>query len=164
MSWKTLTSSEVLEEFTPQEQAALKGIQGAIDRLPSILTRVVNMARGSIRAGGGTLGDDGTTPDQMDMDLIAIARWRWLIAFPQLKAMQTAERKAAHDDAMKRLDQVANQKVSIESPDPSVNPPGGNWNSENKLVPRTHPTPRPTTQTGTSVTDPYANPDGPSDE
>ena len=59
MAWKTITADDVLSEFTPQEQTALKGIQGASEQLPGIVGRVISAARGAIRAGGYALGDRG---------------------------------------------------------------------------------------------------------
>jgi hypothetical protein len=161
MAWHQITDQDVLEEFTPAEQAALKGIQGA-DSLPRVLARVIAQVRGAIRAGGYELGDDNTIPDQLDGDAVAIARWRWLISFPQLKALQTVERKQAHDDAQKRIDKVAQQEMKVESPNPGTTANSGSWNSENKITMRTHPTPRPSTQQG-QQTDAYANPEGPAD-
>jgi hypothetical protein len=173
MAWKTVTVEDVLGEFTPQEQAALKGIQGAAEQLPLILTRVVNGARGAMRAGGYELGEEGTTPDQLDLEIIALARWRWLLAFPQLQRLQTRDRRDAHDEALARLERIARQKIAIEPPakadgaaaPPAMNPRSGQWNSENKLVGRTHPVPTPQAeQPGQENTaPPYANPEAPPD-
>jgi len=133
MSWKTVTAEDVLSEFTPQEQAALKAIQGATDQLPSIVARVVAAARGAIRAGGYELGAEGTIPDQIESDVVAIARWRWLIAFSQLQRLQTNERQAAHDLGQARLDAAGRQQLSIEPPQPGVNAPSGSWGSAPKV-------------------------------
>ena len=164
MSWATIAATEVLEEFTPAERAQIANVQNGADNLTSILARVVGMARGHIRAGGYTLGDTDTVPDQLRLDVIAIARWRYLIALPQMKALQTPERKQAHDDAMERLLQAANQKLNVEAPDDATDPaPAAKWNSENKIVPRAHPVPRPGTQQQ-GDTNKYSNPTGPTDE
>lgn len=115
MPWNAITDGMVLEEFTPQEQAALKGIQ-AQDALPKIIGRVVSNIRGKIAAGGGDLGEEGTVPDTLLTEAIDIARWRWLVSFPQMKAMQTDARKSAYDAAMKMLEQVAKGDITVESP------------------------------------------------
>lgn len=133
MSWITITADDVLGEFTPQEQAALEGIQGASAQLPGLVARAVNAARGAVGAGGYALGADGTVPEQLAAEVIAIARWRWLIAFPQLQRLQTREREAAHDRGQARLDAVARQQLRVESPVPGVNPLSGNWNSERRV-------------------------------
>jgi len=163
MSWNTIQADDVLAEFTPVEAATLQSIQGASDRLAGVLLNSVNQTRGSIAAGGYGLDAAGTVPDQLRSDVIAIARWRWLISFPQMKSMQTDARKAAFEDAIKRLDLVGNQKVNVEAPAGSVSAPSGNWNSENKLVPRGHPIAKPGSQFTPKPND-YANPDGPADE
>ncbi len=170
MAWKTVTVQDVLGELTAQEQAALKGIEGAGDQLPLILGRVVRAARGAIRAGAYRLGKEGTTPDALELDIIAMARWRWLIAFPQLQRLQTRDRRDAHDEALARLDRIARQKIAIEPPDKDgcagtkvISPKTGQWNSENKLLNRTHPVPTPQAQwpVPEETMPPWANPEMP---
>ena len=176
MAWKTVTVEDVLGEFTAQEQAALKGIQGAGDELPLILARVINAVRGAIRAGGYRLGEEGTTPDQLDLEIIALTRWRWLTAFSQLQRLQTRDRRDAHDAALARLERIARQQLAIEPPDkPKKGPPArtrvpspksGQWNSENKLLNRTHPVPTPQAQWPVpempeKASPPWANPEMP---
>lgn len=120
--WSAITTADVLDEFTPQEQATLQNLQSAnntqqaVAILGRILTREVNAARGSIIAGGGRLDADGFIPDQLRPDVIAIARWRWLISFPQLKVMQTKERNDAYNDARDTLKDVSTGKIKIELP------------------------------------------------
>lgn len=119
MAWNLIAEADVLNEFTPIEQATLQGIQ-ASDSLTGILSNVVNAARGNIVAGGNQLGPDGTVPDQLRSEIIAIARWKWLISFPVLKSMQTSVRKDAAKDAQDLLNLVASQSPSrprVELPD-----------------------------------------------
>lgn len=117
MSWSIIAESEVLEEFNSKENALINNIQSATDNLAPILQRVVNAARGAIVAGGGPLDQPGTIPDQLRPDVIAIARWKWLVALPNVnETLQSKNRKDAHDDAMKRLDEVAAGKIKIELP------------------------------------------------
>ena len=172
MAWKTVTVEDVLGELTLQEQQALNALEGASDQLPLILARVVNAARGAIRAGAYRLGEEGTTPDQLDMDIIAITRWRWLTAFPQLMRLQTRDRRDAHDEGLARFDRIARQKMAIEPPPPKPgrsgraklpSPKSGQWNSENKLLNRTHPVPTPEAQwpAPEGTPPPWANPEIP---
>lgn len=118
MSWSAITADEVLEEFNPREQAKINELQGSEDNLDSILGRVVNMVRGCVTAGGGRVDQPGTVPDQLREDVIAIARWRWIISLPASddKTLQSDARKAAHDDAMKRLDKVSAGDIKVELP------------------------------------------------
>lgn len=117
MSWSTLATSEILEQFTPAEQATLQAIQGADTNLPAIAGRAVRAARGTIAAGGNPLGAADTIPDQVRDDVIAIARWTWLTSFPALKAFQTKDRKDAHDNGRTRLDAIAAGRVRVERPE-----------------------------------------------
>lgn len=117
MSWSTIAATEVLEEFTPQEKTAINAIQGASTQLAAILARAVNAWRGAIRSGGGAVSSTASTiPDQIRMDVIAQARWRWLIAMPSLKALQTKERSEAASLAEKRFDDIARGNLRVESP------------------------------------------------
>lgn len=117
MSWSTIASDEVLEQFTPGETAVLEKIQGANDSLPKILARVVRAARGCIAAGGNPLDTaSDTIPDQLRSDVIALARWQWLISFPALKSMQTKERNDAATAAQSRLDKIADGSPKVELP------------------------------------------------
>jgi hypothetical protein len=160
--WSAIATTDVLQEFTPAEAAALNAIQNATSNLAGVLTRTVAEARGSIRAGGYALDADGTIPDQLRSHVIALARWRWLISFPQLKPLQTEFRKAAAEEATKKLDQTANQKLNVEPPAGASSSPASMWNSENKIVPRAHPVPKPATQFQSPGND-YANPNAPAD-
>jgi len=125
MSWNTIATTDVLDELSPQETAAFNAIQGASTTQDNILTRVVNSARGSLKAGGNQLDVPGTIPDQLRNDVIDITLWRWLKKFPALKNLQTRERKDSYDDAMTRLQDVAVGKFKIElpaAPDPVPSP------------------------------------------
>ncbi len=172
MSWAVLNTEDVLSEFTIQEAAALRTLQGSgsgsglpFENIDEIVARVIDEVRGYIIAGGYAVDPiyDNTLPLGLFEDAIAIARWRVLIATPLLKQLQTEDRKKAYDDALRKLALIAEQKFLPEPiPDDTTNR-GGNWNSENKLIMRTHPVPRPATQFTPQI-DTYANPDGPADE
>lgn len=117
MAWSTIAAAEVLQEFTPQEKAALESIQGASTQLAAILARSVKKFRGAIRAGGQSVSTTADTiPDDIRDDVIAHARWKWLISFPQLKTFQTAERKAAHDEALKVISGLRDASIRVENP------------------------------------------------
>lgn len=118
MPWSTIAESDVLDEFSSQEQAALTAARAGTDKLPAILTRVVNSARGSILSGGSDLDAAGTIPDQIRTEVIDIARWRLLISYPALKNLQTKERKDAHDEAKKVLKEISRRtsEQKVERP------------------------------------------------
>lgn len=114
--WNTPTTDDVLEEFTPQESAALNSLQGGNKQLVGILEKTIASARGSINAGGNDLDVDGTIPDQVIPHVIAIARWRWLASFSALKSLQTDVRRDAYRDGLKALDKIAEGHPKVEAP------------------------------------------------
>ena len=116
MPWSTIATSDVLEEFTPQEQAALQTIQNGTSQLGGILAKAVASARGSIQAGGNDLDAAGTLPDQIIPQVVAIIRWRWLVSLPKLKPLQTEERRDAYNDGLKALDKIASGHPKVERP------------------------------------------------
>ncbi len=165
MSWATPTADDVLSEFTQQEIDQIKKIQGAAN-LPGILARVVAEIRDYIRSGGYALDatDETTIPLGLHNDAITLARWRLLIALPQAKNLQSDARKEATERAEKKLLLIADQKFSVEPPDASAGTAKiGSWNSENKIIMRTHPVPRPATQFSPQ-TGKYSNPDATEDK
>jgi len=116
MSWNQITDTDVLDEITPAENATLRNIQGATDKLPRLLDRVVEKFRGAILAGGQSLGADATVPDSIADDVCAFARWKFLTSIPQAKNMQTEERKLAWQEALKILSELRLGKFPVESP------------------------------------------------
>lgn len=163
MSWSSITTDDVLSEFTPDEAASLRTIQGAqadpVDNLPLILARTVAEVRDYIRSGGYALDTTSTTlPLGLHSDAIAIARWRWLISMPQLKSLETDVREKAFKRALAKLDKIAGSNFAVEPPasENTSGRRGGNWSSENPLLMRTHPVPPAATQYPSQSTD-YAN-------
>lgn len=110
MSWNTIQPSDVQAELLPAEVDQLNALEGATTLLDNILTKTINRVRGQIKAGGNQLDVAGTIPDQLESETIAIARWRWLISFPELEAIQTKARQKAHDDAEALLKEIASNK------------------------------------------------------
>ena len=166
MSWEILTTEDVLSQFTMAEAAAIRTLQGSgtgsgfpFVNIDLKVANVVDEVRGYIIAGGYQVDPilDTTIPEGLFEDAIAIARWRLLIATPSFRQLQTEERKLAFDDALKKMALIAAQKFFVEPPIPETNPRTGNWNSENKLIMRTHPIPRPATQFTPQI-NAYANP------
>lgn len=167
--WITPTADDVLSEFTPAEVATINNLMGGgvvvTNRLGLILGRTVAEIRDYIASGRYDLDPaPSTLPPSMLEDAIAITRWRFLVSVPQLKQLQTEERRDAMLRSIVKLKEVADQKFVPESPvDTTVNT-AGMWNSENKLIMRTHPVTPPSTQFQTQPTQPpYANPIAPKD-
>lgn len=163
MSWliPVLDDRMRMRVLTPQEWATLKNIQGAADQLPLEWSGAIEEVRGAISGGNYPLGDAGMVPSGLVNDVIAIARWRLLTGFPLLQKLQTKERKDSFDGAQERLSKIMAQDYGVESPTPGREPSTGSWNSENKLIMRTHPVPTAPTQFQSTDGNgpPYANPD-----
>lgn len=154
MAWEQLVTEDVLAEFTLAEASALRQVQGSGSgsglpflNLDVITARVIDEVRGYIEAGDYTLDAiSNTIPVSLFNEAIAIARWRYLIAAPSFRQLQTEERRQSFEDALKKLALIAAQKFRVESPTEETTPRGGNWNSENPLRMRTHPVPPPSSQ------------------
>jgi hypothetical protein len=163
MPWRPIATADVLSEFTQAEQAQLQNIQGTTSALANILADVVKSYVGAMSAAGYATIASGNIPDQLREHVTARARWRWLNAFPTLKQMQTDGRKAANEEAVEALRLIQQRKFgAIEDPAGTVSS-AANWNSENKIILRTHPTPPASTQFPPQTAPPYANPAGPAD-
>ena len=165
MSWLTLTAADVTDQFTEIEAATIDAVQSdSGSKLPGIVAKVIAQVRGDIRSGGYDLDSSSTTiPDGLHNDAIAVARWKLLATLPSSEEIQSKERKAENDAALTKFARIASSKYSVEPPTgAATSQRGGNWNSENKILPRTHPIPRPA---GQFPADPnhYANPDAPAD-
>jgi hypothetical protein len=167
-TWSAPSEADVLTEFNAGESLAIRTAQQSVDsNIPRILARVVAEIREDIRSGGYALDPDPTTiPLGLHGDAIAVARWKLLIAIPKLLTLQTKERKQENDAAKAKFKQIAAQERAVEPPEETEGmPPGraGSWNSEGKLIMRTHPVPRPSLQFPANP-DHYANPDAPLDQ
>jgi hypothetical protein len=163
MGWNAITEQDVIPDGWAEKQIIDDLNVG--DALGGVIENVIGEVRGYVMAGNYPLGPDGTIPDALRSDAIAIARWRFFLTIPKNEQLQSSERKDDFNRAMEKLKLVAQQKFAVEVTIPPVNPATGTWNSENKLLPRTHPVPPPATQfqSTDSTARPYANPDGPQD-
>jgi hypothetical protein len=116
-----MTTQDVLNELSNAEQVGLQAATNSgdpvIPALSNILLGVIRSMRGCVIAGGGELTTVPTlVPDQLWEDVIAITRWRWIVAIPKLKFLQTDERRQLYTDANTRMNEVANGTIKIELP------------------------------------------------
>ena len=131
MAWTALTEAATLiEGFNPSEQAQLAASAGT-DGLATIVTAAIKEARDCALSAGVTLDVDATKlPDALRPHVIALARWRWLIAFPSFKSLQTDARRDAAKFAEKLLMEVAKGEMPIEPPtEPAGGSSTGEWNA-----------------------------------
>jgi hypothetical protein len=139
MGWTAINTQQAIAEggFSVSEKSALVAAAGAdAGTLDDVLNNVVLTLRGVISAAGGTLGDDNTVPDSLRMDVVALTRWRWLIAFPALKQYQTKERETAALAAETRFDAVAAGERPVEAPAAGTFSGTGNSGSDTQLAMR----------------------------
>lgn len=169
MSWKTPKDTEVLSKGSKERAAvaAIKGGSGApIDDLADILSEVVAEFRDAIAGRENALDTAGTLPGGLCKYARDLALWIFITrGIPNNDGIQTKERSDAAVKAEAILEDIRNGKVAIEPPTGWSSTVTQNWNSENKLVMRTHPVPPPSEQSSPTQPDvlPYANPDAPQD-
>lgn len=119
MDWLQLNTADVLAEFTPAEQKTLENIQASTASLGVIVGDVAAEFRQAITDSGVDISStaSGFIPPGFRAHGNALARWRWLISFPQARAMQTAERKAAAEKAETLIEAIANSDRPVAAPD-----------------------------------------------
>lgn len=116
MNWSNLTDDEVLAQFNDSETAAMDAAKGDTSgaNLTDIIGKVTDQIRHAYRDGGREIDWDqpGSLPAGEKNRAIAMVRWLYLLALPTGKALQTEERKKAHDDATAYFLQIAQRKIS----------------------------------------------------
>jgi len=166
MSWRPLTAVGDEAGFTPAEQRALQAVQNSATGLATKATTAIRMFVGGMRAIGYPVNSDDTVPDQLRPHVLAWAVWDFVTSFPSLKSMATPERKAKRDDAQRIYERILTRAYGAIEPPTGTDITTGNWNSEAKLIMRTHPVPPPALQfQQTQLTQPlYANPNAANDQ
>lgn len=162
MPWRAIAVTDC--KLTPVEIATLNNILGATTGLQTRLTDTVAEFIGAMIAAGYNVNNDGTVPDQLRGHITSRATWLFMTDFAQLKSMMTDGRKEAAQKAEGMLEKIASRTAgAIEDPAGTA-ASNANWNSENRIILRTHPTPPPSQQFPPSTTAPgYANPEAPGD-
>lgn len=153
-----------MTRFTAAEAAMLASVAGGTSQLGQRLCDSRGKFIGAMNAVGYQTVSDGRVPDQLRGYVMADAVWEWLKDQPGLEKFKTKAREQAYKDAQDAYERITEKRFGPIEP-PVVTQQTGNWNSENKLIMRTHPTPPASTQFG-NVGNPqpeYANPNAPSD-
>lgn len=136
---------------------------GDADPLAEYITDVVATLRTAVQSGNQVDSDATKVPNGLkEMALRMILRR--LYSYIEL-ALSTDDAKQAEEDRS-YLNRIIDKRLRFPAPDTADAtqplPNLGNWDSENKLIMRTHPVPRPRTQFDPQ-TNTYANPDAPAD-
>jgi|JFJP01.1.fsa_nt_gi hypothetical protein len=168
-TWVTLTEDDILSGMTKRERDDFASTSVGVtltDRLTPILTDLVAEIQGMIasRADNPTPPAESVIPAEFKARAVSIARWRVLISIPGYQPGEA--RKLDYEKADAFFLQVAQGKIrpraEVVPNAPAAVPTSGTWNSENKIVGRMNPTPKPGAQSGGAGR--YANDDAPADD
>ena len=165
-TWVSVLDTDVLPAASA-ERASIAAIRGGDDLL-SFAAEAVATFRGAIDGRGHSLGPAGTVPPGLKHYAIAMALWHWVSeGVPENDRLQTKARRDNAKEAEEALQAIREGRLTPELPD-GYSGPGrvGSWNSENRILSRTHPVPPPSTQwqSADESQEPYANPNAPSDD
>jgi hypothetical protein len=166
-TWVTLTEDDVLSGMTQRERDDFaKTSVGApvADRIAPILTDLVAEIQGMIasRADNPLPPTEDVIPSEFRARAVSLARWRVLISIPGYQPGDA--RRLDYEKADDFFLMVAQGKIRPRAQaeeDAASVPVSGSWNSENRVLGRMNPTPRPGMQGGGAGR--YANDDAPPD-
>lgn len=167
--WVTLTDDDILSGMTKRERDDFAGTSvsvGVPDRLVPILENMVAEIQGMIasRADNPKPPASDVIPAEFKRHAIAIVRWDVLTSIPGYAPSDS--RKLAYENASTFFLRVSEGKIrpraEVAENAPPATPTSGTWNSENKVVGRMNPTPKPGMQGG--GTGRYANDNAPTDD
>lgn len=138
---------------------------GDVDPVVYAISAGVARVRRAVSAGNDL--DTDVTKIPLSLESVAVRLALYGLMERIGLSLSEDQRKTRDMDASD-LNRLADMKIRVELPDtadPTLAPQNrGNWNAENKLIMRTHPTPDPISQYGPGSSSDYANPDGPSDQ
>jgi hypothetical protein len=166
MNWTTITLEDLKATGMAHVVEKAQDVStGTVDPAAEAIAQSVARVRRAVASGNPVDAD----PDKVPMSLKALTARMAMYAlmerlFFPLSDDQRDSRKNDNSDLLR----IADRKVLVEAPDdPMETSPVpqnlGSWNSENKLVMRTHPVPRPGVQRPGDAGR-YANPTAPEDE
>lgn len=143
-----------------------EGEDPAIDPVVEAIANAVARVRRAVRAGNPL----DTDPDKVPASLKDVTVRRALFALMRRIGLTlNGDEKDVQREDNEDLKRLADHKILVEAPDDTdatdatLTPQNlGTWNSENKIVGRTHPVPTPGRQL-TPRDGQYANPDAPED-
>lgn len=116
MAWIAITEEFVKTRITGPELAAMKTAAlaaGQVDPLPEIISKTVNEWRGKLRR-YHTLGAGATVPDELEIHVLAMIRYRLITRLPGLKSLLDENRKDEWEKANYALNHL--NEYTFESP------------------------------------------------
>jgi len=166
MNWTTITADDLKASglgFIVDK--ARTASTGGVDPVTEEIANAIARIRRAVASGNPLDSDATKVPASLKGVAVRVAIFALMerIRMP-LSEDQRETRKSDNSDLLR----IADRKVLVEAPDDlladSPVPQNiGSWNSENKILPRTHPVPRPGVQRPLTPGK-YANPDAPEDE
>ena len=171
MPWVTLTTDDILSGMTLREREDFAKVSTGMsvpDRLEPILVDLVQEIQGFIasRQDNPLPPSADVIPAEFKARAISIARWRTLITIPGYNPNDA--RKLDYEKADAFFNAVAKGQIrpraEVSSNDPAPVRPSGSWNSENKIVGRMNPVPRPGVQLPSTQPGRYSNDNAPTDD
>jgi hypothetical protein len=114
MAWITLSTTDILNSLTEQEQAGLQTPSAQAD-LNSIVQNVTTLVRGRVNANKrnqGHLGPVGTIPDELHAAAISIGRFKWLTHLPGTQLI-TEDRRNDKNEAYDLLADAADGRLVV---------------------------------------------------
>ena len=120
--WISFTASNITG-LTPAEIAQVDRFTGG-SNLATITAQVVREVRGYVGR-GNPIGLDGTIPDELQTAANALVVYRYVSQLPT-GALMTEVRKAAHEEGLRQVRDVAKGDFLIQLPDTyNAKQPGG---------------------------------------
>ena len=166
--WVTLTDTDVLSGMTQKERDDFAKTSVGVtvtDRIIPILTDLVAEIQGMIasRADNPTPPAADVIPSEFKARAVSVARWRVLITIPNYQPGDSRKLDFEKADAffLKVAEGKIRPRAEVTPETAASTPTSGTWNSENKVVGRMNPTPKPGSQLGGSGR--YANDNAPAD-
>jgi hypothetical protein len=116
MAWLTLTTDDVVNSLTSQEQGLMNDPSSAVD-LSNIVSSVSSLVRGKVisyQPNQTMTGPAGTIPEELHAAAIAISRFKFLTHLPGTQLI-TKWREEENVTALAQLDAVAAGELLIQA-------------------------------------------------
>lgn len=137
---------------------------GGVDPVAFEIENAVKFVRSQVEFGNAVDSDPATVPASLKGLAVRMALFALM---ERLRLSLTEDQRATRKGDEARLLRIAERKIPVETPDTAgesaVPQTFGNWQSERKILGRTHPVPPPGLQHQGGDDNGYANPDGPED-
>jgi hypothetical protein len=121
MAWITLTTDDILNSLTSQEQGLMNDPSSAVD-LANIVSGVIALVRGKVityQPNQTQTGPAGTIPEELHAAATAISRFKFLTHLPGTQLI-TKWREEENVTALAQLDAAANGTLLVQGAVPPI--------------------------------------------